>query len=125
MADEKRCTDDVVRTYSWIGQVGLIYPSDYGYASTDLNCKRNLYEQNSTCNQNNWLHPSNEYYYYWTIVNAGTKLVGTTVWTVSNSNHVDNNNSFNMMGVHPSVYLTSSIKIIGGDGNTTPYKLSV
>lgn len=28
-----RCNDTVVRTVTWVGQVGLMYPSDYGYAT--------------------------------------------------------------------------------------------
>ncbi|MBQ1812478.1 MAG: prepilin-type N-terminal cleavage/methylation domain-containing protein, partial [Bacilli bacterium] len=40
------CTDNVERTYTWIGKVGLIYPSDYGYASGNSSCAANLVSGN-------------------------------------------------------------------------------
>ena len=50
------CNDTVTRTLTWTGKVGLMYPSDYGYAA-DLNiCKSNLNAySSSTCANNNWL----------------------------------------------------------------------
>ena len=55
--------------------IGLIYPSDYGYASTDTSCRQNLrsgltYTNNAyggtpTCKNNNWLFKG---VWYWTIL---------------------------------------------------------
>ena len=40
------CNDTVARTTTWIGAVGLVYISDYGYASTDTSCSTNtIYTQ--------------------------------------------------------------------------------
>ena len=49
--------DNVTRTLSWTGKVGLIYPSDYGYAAdfTNNNCKSNLYDNSQNCTET-WMN---------------------------------------------------------------------
>jgi len=60
------CNDSVERTTNWKGQVGLIYPSDYGYATsggtttTRENCLQSYIfqwneEQYQECKENSWL----------------------------------------------------------------------
>ena len=55
------CNDTVPRTTTWIGKVGLIYPSDYGYAvggnirNTCLN-KATMTSYNDGCNNSDWLY---------------------------------------------------------------------
>ena len=63
------CNDDVVRTSTWTGKVGLIYPSDYGYATvggnttnrtTCLGYSMYLWDNSDVldCKTNDWLyHP--------------------------------------------------------------------
>ena len=63
------------RPTEWTGKVGLIYASDYGYASTNSECRENLragvtYENgswdyaNGKCKTDNWLAKSS---WYWTL----------------------------------------------------------
>ena len=106
---------------SWDGKVGLIYASDYGYASTNEECKKIL--NNEDCKNDNWLF----------------KNSNTNIWTIThNSNRSDANMMITPKGsvgytltkyvndVYPTLYLLSNVKIIDGSGTSVdPYKLSL
>ena len=114
----------------WIGPVGLIYPSDYGYASTDSECRSDLRAgvtyidgtwnySNAKCKNNNWLHKSS---YYWT-----TSLYSessSNVFHVTSSGLANNGSACIAFGVWPALYLKSNILIESGDGSSSnPYIL--
>lgn len=123
----ERGTDVYVsRPTVWKGLVGLVYPSDYGYAVginvRDICLSKNLSNYNEdNCYLNNWLTPKNN-----------------TQWTITTSSydeyHVVNYGSTGALGgsypnylreVYPVVYLNTNIKITSGDGTeTNPYKIS-
>ncbi len=119
------------RSTSWTGKVGLMYPSDYGYATsggttTDRNAclnkelKRWDSSSYSDCKNNDWLYESS--YYQWTITPHASN--SRYVFGLSNTGFVYCNNAFNTNGVHPVVFLKSSIKIVDGDGSSSnPYIL--
>ena len=111
------CNDTVTRTITWTGKVGLIYPSDYGYASTsgtDIG--------NSAIGTTNWLKSGSS---YWTISPSADSGNSNNVWPV-HSGVVDDTGAFNGIGVKPSVYLKSNVYIMGGNGNSTnPYRISM
>ena len=111
------CNDTVTRTTEWTGKVGLIYPSDYGYASTsgtDIG--------NSAIGTTNWLKSGSS---YWTISPSADSGNSNNVWPV-HSGVVDDIGAFNGIGVKPSVYLKSNVYIMGGNGNSTnPYRISM
>ncbi len=48
----------ITKTTSWIGKVGLMYPSDYGYASSGCRNGEQLlnYYNNDVCINTNWLY---------------------------------------------------------------------
>ncbi len=114
---------------TWDGKIGLMYPSDYGYASNLGSCTQNLYNyNNSTCTDSNWIfnnnsqwlltHYSGSMYLTWNIDSSG--LVNSTGTT---GLYVETENSYN---VRPVLYLNSDISIESGDGSSSnPYKLSV
>lgn len=109
---------------TWTGYIGLIYLSDYGYA-TDLSiCKETMdnYANNSDCINNNWLFDSNNN--QWTI--TPTSFENNTVIginSVGNFSIIDINNS---SSIRPTLYLNSNIIITGGDGTKeNPYTLSM
>ncbi|MCI8446624.1 MAG: hypothetical protein HFH31_03915, partial [Bacilli bacterium] len=109
----------------WTGKVGLMSAADYGYASTDSSCtdSTNLNASPYPCKNNNWIYNSS--YYQWTI----TPYSGNSsyVWLVNTGGSViySFNASWTSPGVHPVLYLKSSIKITGGTGTSSdPYKLS-
>ena len=117
------------RSTTWTGKVGLMYPSDYGYATsggTTTNRARclakELYNWNdssvSDCKNNDWLLPSN---IQWTITPRQAYANG--VFTVNDTGFVnDYNASSNYYGVRPVVHLNSAIKVSSGTGEKdNPY----
>ncbi|MBR1749180.1 MAG: hypothetical protein IJ743_05260 [Bacilli bacterium] len=127
------CADLVNRTTTWVGYVGLMYPSDYGYAVGGVqrnNCLENINLYNygtSNCISNNWLR-FNEVQY--TITPYADITDSRGMFSIGEDGMVDNNvtiNTYNFAGaVRPSVYLKSNVMITGGEGTpTNPYVLSL
>ena len=110
---------DIAKT-EWTGPVGLIYPSDYGYAADRTKCIETLVDyDNTTCKENNWLYKNS---YYWT--QSPYSSSSNIVFLVSSSGIVDSNYAFNAYGVVPAVYLKSNILIESGEGTIdNPYIL--
>ena len=118
------------RPTEWTGKVGLIYASDYGYASTNSECRKNLragvvyakakeqYDYTNTkCKLDNWLQKSS---WYWTL--SPCSVTSPSVFFVHHEGAVANNDAYFSSGVWPAVYLKSNILIIGGDGTSlNPY----
>ena len=116
------------RSTSWIGKVGLMYPSDYGYATsggttTDRNAclNKELYSwvSVSDCYNNDWIFNSAE---QWTITPYASD--SRNVFNLRSAGYVRSGNANNTRGVRPVVFLKSNIKIIDGDGSSSnPYIL--
>ena len=116
---------------SWIGKVGLMYPSDYGYAtsggsSTNRNSclAKELYNWDSSgysdCKNNDWMYNGN--IWQWTI--SPRAADSNIVWVVSNAGYVGRDNANITYAGRPVVYLKSTIKVISGSGTTSsPYIL--
>ena len=101
-------------------KIGLMYVSDYGYATSPSNWSTNLGSYNSTTvRDNNWM---------W---------MGATEWTISRISD-DTNYAFGVSyvgyvnniyvdlsaGVRPSFYLESSVELESGDGTIdSPYRI--
>ena len=117
------CNDSVARTISWTGKVGLIYPSDYGYASTNTSCRNNINDStNYSCKNDNWLHTGLS---YWTLSPVADSFSSRSAWKVFYSGYADYDHARVGIVVRPSVYLKSDVSITGGDGSSSnPYKLS-
>ena len=122
------------RPTEWQGKVGLMYPSDYGYAtsggstSNRTSClNKELYKWDSSsysdCKNNDWLY------------------TGTTQWTLTpNSSHSyylfivhntgyvihDDYSAYSQYVVRPSVYLLSETSIVSGEGTPgNPYEIGL
>ena len=112
---------------SWVGKLGLMYLSDYGYASSNCENKK-IYDSNSSsndiraCNGTNWLYniKANE----WLLPQfASGSYYAFNVNSVGNANNRVNNNQF---AVRPVLYLISSAQITGGNGtSSSPYTLGL
>ena len=89
--------------------IGLIYPSDYVFASTDESCSQAPY--GSTCKKNNWLFKG---VWYWTISPHSSNA--RNVFCVSSDGNLSDNIALYRGSVRPSVYLKSDIKIVSGSG---------
>ena len=108
---------------SWNGYIGIMYPSDYAYA-TDLSvCTKNgnNYATDTTnCTGKDWLYNSA---YQWTVspYSGGAYLA----FSVNSSGAVNYSNVYNAYGVRPVLYLKPEVKITGGTGKSNdPYVLS-
>ena len=47
------------------------------------------------------------------------------MWYVSSSAHISTYYAYHADNVRPCLYLSSNVQIIGGDGNTIPFKLAI
>lgn len=107
----------------WDGTVGLIYPSDYGYAAGGK-CTANTppYTYNASCYQKDWLYIANSNV-EWTMTpyTSGT----TFMWSI-NGTLATNHSAYITYVVRPTLYLNKDVEIISGTGSqTSPYILSV
>ena len=122
------------RSIEWTGKIGLIYPSDYGFATNGgITTNRQICLTTSFIN---WLDEGYKYCYGndWLFYNGASQwsltpdtstgygifrlysTVGNLFYGVSDKRNV----------VRPSLYFKSNIKIISGDGSeTNPYQLSM
>ena len=113
------------RPTEWTGKVGLIYASDYGYASTLAECHENLragvtYDySNGKCKTDNWLAKSS---WYWTL--SPYSGYSASVFYVDGDGAVGDSYACNPLEVFPAVFLKSDILIASGTGEKeSPYRL--
>ena len=117
------------RKTNWTGKVGLMYPSDYGYATSGgttanrATClAKELYNWDSSsggisdCKTNDWLFINNKY--QWTI--APRTSSSYDVFIVYSDGSVSYNFAYYSRSVaRPVVYLVSNIKLLKGIGSET------
>ena len=120
------------RPTEWQGKVGLMYPSDYGYATsggTSMNrascLAKELYRWGlaSDCPNNDWLLDSDNW--QWTLT-PYLDSVANNVYGVVLTGGVEpgNHNARSTYAVRPSVYLIPSTSILGGEGTLeNPYTI--
>ena len=104
-------SDNVPRTNTWDGKIALIYPSDYGYASTDTTCRSGLSSTN--CKNENWLFNS---VFQWTL--SPNSVNANTVFRVHPGGYVYGSNAYNGSDVRPALFLKSDVVIAGGTGES-------
>ena len=117
---------------TWTGKIGLMYPSDYGYATaggTTTNraacLVKELYNWDglSDCKNNDYLYKSS--YIQWTIAPLSSNAF--YVFLVDRGGFIGRLNAdIDFYSVRPVAFLKSNISISSGDGSSiTPYHLSV
>ena len=114
----------------WTGKIALMYPSDYGYATsggsttnreTCLNTALYNWDNYDDCYNNDWLYKSRTY--QWTLTSYSSTV--NSVFYVDDG-LVSYNNTHHTNGVSPALYLNSNVKISGGEGTEeSPYTLSL
>ena len=125
---ESTCNDKVTRTTTWTGKVGLMYPSDYGYATSDgsittrISClntsvhKWYFVQNKQGCALNNWLFSADEIQL--TLTPSTYRSIASSAFYIGTNGGVGNDNGVKTPGlIKPVVYLKSSVKIISGDGS--------
>jgi len=133
---DEYCNDNVERTTSWMGLVGLMSPADYGYATsggnntnreTCLNTK--LYNWDGTgvveCKNNDWLYNSNNT--QWTITPSAYATGAHPVFNVYQTGYVpEYYSASDAFHARPTVFLKADTKIVSGTGSSIdPYKLAI
>ena len=118
------------RPTAWQGKVGLMYPSDYGYATsggTSMNrtsCLATIlynWDEAGDCKNNAWLLDSSNW--QWTLTPYSGN--STNVFDVADTGYVSiSSRALNLWSVRPSVYLIPSMFILGGEGTLeNPYEI--
>ena len=130
------CNDTVTRTTTWNGKIGLMYPSDYGYATSGgstsnrtscLNKELLNWDGASDCKYNDWLYNGSKW--QWTISPNAYSTDADSVFYVSSTGYVGTvrvggSNAYSAFLVRPSVYLISKTSILGGEGTLeNPYEI--
>ena len=131
---ERRTTVSGSRAATWIGKIGLMYASDYGYATaggtttnraTCLTTPMNwLGGSNVTdCKDSDYLYKSS--YSQWTL--TADSLAPSSVYRVGDGGDVYNYDARSNFWVRPAAFLKSNISLSGvGDGSSnSPYQLKV
>ncbi len=100
---------------TWIGRVGLIYPSDFGYTfskGVETTCFDNLKDCTKGKESVSWLYKNEN---QWTITSL--KNNENNVFTISNTGNLTSARTDSEENtVRPVVYLKYDISIIGGTG---------
>ncbi len=117
---------------TWIGKVGLMYPSDYGYATnggstTDRNTCLNtsLLKWNAKvidCRGNDWLFDASFHQWVLTPLSFQSDLVHTMF-----SNGIVEYHAANVISlIRPTLYLSTNVEITDGNGSQeNPYQLKL
>jgi len=116
---------------NWIGKIGLMYLSDYGYASANCEGKVTYDTQSSSndlraCNDTNWLYnlKVNE----WLLPQYSEAGSGSyySFFVYSDGHVYPRDVRSSQSAVRPTLYLKSNVKITGGDGtSSSPYTLGL
>ncbi len=113
------------RPISVISKIGLMYPSDYGFAvggsvrNTCLGYTLYNWRNQSTCYNNNWLNENDARWTITPINNGNWMFVVSKMVSFSNSN-------ISTAKVYPVFYLKPDVGILSGDGTkTSPWLLKV
>ena len=119
------------RATQWTGQIGLMYPSDYGYATgggstidrgTCLAYNLSSWNNYSDCFNNDWLYDSSS---QWTLTT--TYNLSNAVFDPNPSGSIEYDYVNNVgHSIFPALYLSSDIKITSGTGSSSdPFELSL
>ena len=120
-------------TTTWTGKVGLMYPSDYGYAASGGTTKdrtaclaKELYNWDtsdfSDCKRNDYLYNSS--LYQWTLAPYSANAYG--VFRVGTDGGVYFNDARYVRAVRPVLFLKSNIYLSAGNGSSEePYQLKI
>ena len=119
-------SDGVPRKNTWDGKIGLIYGSDFGYASSDKECRKSIRNNVEywVCKNNNWIFDL--------ISSQGdTHILGEVypyidlTYYVSTYGYIYTGIASQLLNVNPVIFLKSDVSIKSGDGTiNNPYLLT-
>ena len=136
------CSDQEDRTLTWTGKVGLIYPSDYAYATSggsttnretclgkqigyvNASTTPNWSNTYTECKDNDWL--LNKSMWTWSLSPRAYSSSAYIMFRVHTLGYVGDDNTMNAGSVRPVVYLKSNVSITRGEGTQSkPFELSM
>ena len=130
------CNYTVTRTTEWTGYIGLPYPTDYAYASSESDCETNMNAGdidfdngifNMTCKKNNWMHHGTTMEIEdatWFMSPVADPDFAANVWYVLGGGLTNDSCAAYPFSAFPTIYLKSNIIIESGKGTSSdPYIL--
>ena len=107
---------------TYTDEIGLMYPSDYGYAASPENWNTILYNyDNDTNRNNNWMYMGLT---EWTIIPSSS--LSYSVFYVTNGGYLTYYSASVGYAARPVFYLESNVQLEGGSGTSSdPYRLAV
>ena len=121
------------RPTTWTGKIGLMYPSDYGYATSGGTTKdraaclaKELLNWDSSdfsdCKGNDYLFDANNF--QWTL--APSSADASNVFYVDGEGYVNDSYAYLTVAVRPALFLKSNIQVDKGTGaKSDPYQLKM
>ena len=110
------------RSINWMGNIGLIYPSDYAYTysnGVDEKCFTDTFNCEFSTPTSGWLYYSDS---QWSISSLSDDDL--CIYSLGYSEGCDDAGT--RLDTRPTLYLSSSVKIVDGDGSQgNPYQLSL
>ena len=101
--------------------IGLMYPSDYGYAAGSSCLSTALYKYSSSCKNTDYLHKGVQQW----LQAPNASYSGSAAYLYSTGYVYGDNGVTNSIAVFPVLYLESQTMITGGEGSSdSPFILS-
>ena len=122
------CNDTIARTTTWEGYVGLVYPSDVGYAVGGSIRERCLtqsmddWDAAESCYGFNWLAKSN---IGWTMTPYTTTDNASYATYLDNHGEMYGSSTSYINNIYPVVYLKADVDITGEGTPTNPFRISM
>ena len=113
-------------TTTFIGSVGLMYPSDYGYGVLASNCERTIklynYATPAACHDNNWLYQGSGTMQWLISPNSSNAYFAFYVYPTG---FVAGNNVVSASGfITPVMALSASVTVTGSGTQSDPYVMT-
>ena len=117
------CNDNIIRTKNWTGKIGLMYPSDFGFATSDSECyKKSMSDNWNPCYEKDWIYKSNVF--LWTITPFANSSHSTRAFYARTFLSHDDTQA--TKDIYPSLYLKPEVKITSGYGTKDrPYQIDL
>ena len=112
---------------SFVGNISLMYPSDYGYSLADATSSHILYEHKEEYKENAWLYilPVGESY-EWTITPDAANIRAWSIYSAGSLYADDVTSNANYYGIRPTFYLKENILYNYGNGTKeNPFRLAI
>lgn len=126
------CNDTVPRTSTWTGKIGLMYPSDYGFATSGgstmirnacLSTALSNWKNTPECSKNDWLFNVT---FFWTLMPFSDSNISYGVFRLGESSVISYGHAYLSREVRPTLFLKPEVALFSGEGTReNPFQLSL